>query len=241
MQFIDPTMGEQLITFMQFVDERCLQLHQGVGDATQESETFQAANAEGIASEIAAEIDRIQQHIYVERPEFSPNTLQEFRYLLAAWGDEAMIKLARTGLTLKHRGQIERKLFGTAHAGEEVFVRITEVVKRRNADDVALAAAYAMALIMGFEGRYLDQPNQNALKRHGEALLSIAVRKSALELTHKTLLPKENLSRSDRTEHPLDKWPSWLIAATLVLVISCACMANSLYFAYGQREIQRLI
>lgn len=241
MQFIDPTMAELFKNFMQFLDEQCLKLQKVGSENSTESADLQGGTIQIIVSDIASEIERIQQHVYGARPELSTKSLQEFRYLLAAWGDEVMIKLSRTGLPLKQSGQIENKLFGTAHAGEEIFVRIAEVVKRRNADDLVLAGAYAMALIMGFEGRYLDQPNPKELKRLGEALLAIAVRKKAEEASPKVLLPEENLSRSDRKEHSLDKWPTWIIAATLVFVVSCACMANSLYFAYGQREIQRLI
>ncbi|HUG22188.1 DotU family type IV/VI secretion system protein [Piscinibacter sp.] len=87
--------------------------------------------------------------------------IPRFKYLLAAWADERMLRQGS-------EAGVERALFGTAHAGEQLFDDIELSLQRRWPVDQLLAAPYLLALSLGFVGRHLSEPDPEQVHRlHG--------------------------------------------------------------------------
>jgi type VI protein secretion system component VasF len=84
--------------------------------------------------------------------------LPNFRYLLAAWADE---RLLRNGI----EPGVEKALFGTTHAGEQIFANIEEALERRWPVDELIAPTFLLALSLGFEGRHFNDPDPEHIPR----------------------------------------------------------------------------
>jgi type VI protein secretion system component VasF len=149
-------------------------------DTTVDSPLADFAITEQVA-QLIAEITRTGQIISREQPELADTAVRDFQYLLAAWADEAMIKMLGQGrLTMAQHGSVERGIFGTTHAGDEFFHKITHMLERRNMDDICLAAAYWLALMQGFEGRYIGGAGASELRRSARAIQAISLQKIVL-------------------------------------------------------------
>ena len=186
LQFRQNTLAEQFHRFCQQLDIRIDALkNKPVQSGTTGDEG--TAFSEQV-EQLSAEITHAGQIISQRQPELADASVRDFQFLLAAWADEAMIKmLSQDRLPTVQHGSIERSIFGTVHAGDEFFHKITRMLERRNMDDVGLAAAYWLALMQGFEGRYIGGSGAMELHRYASALQAIALNKIALLDTPKPL------------------------------------------------------
>jgi type VI protein secretion system component VasF len=224
LQFLENGLAEQFKNFCNFLDGciDTLKSSPAPTGITEDSVLVVSAFSEQVAR-LIAEIKSTGQIISTRQPELADAVLRDFEFLLAAWADEAMIKtLGQERLSMAQRGSIERGLFGTVHAGDEIFLKITRMLERRNMDDISLAAAYWLALVQGFEGRYLGGSGATELRRYARALQAIALQKILLpeiskapkvETTHNTVNFLLRIGQSLR--------PKILLAFSLGLLLIC--------------------
>jgi type VI secretion system protein ImpK len=90
----------------------------------------------------------------VETGEYGAERFREAQYVMAALTDEIFLHTEWAGRDAWLSTMIERGLFGTQLAGEEIFRRIDALLTVRTGASVDLATVYYMALGLGFEGRY---------------------------------------------------------------------------------------
>lgn len=181
LQFRQGALAEQFQQFCQFLDCQIAAMM----NITEE--TGAMINSDGDVSsfsepvgQLIAEIVRIGQIIRQRQPELAEAAVRDFQFLLAAWADEVMIKmLGQNRLTMAQQGNVERGIFGTVHAGDEFFHKIQHMLERRNTDDICLAAGYWLALMQGFEGRYIGGIGGTELHQYASALQAISLKKIA--------------------------------------------------------------
>jgi type VI protein secretion system component VasF len=123
---------------------------------------------------------------------------------------------------MAQHGSIERGIFGTVHAGDEFFNKIAHMLERRNMDDICLAGAYWLALMQGFEGRYIGGVGANELRRYAKALQAIALQKIALQATPKPQAV-ESIPRPMSLFNRIGLWirPNTLLAFSIALLLLC--------------------
>jgi type VI secretion system protein ImpK len=90
----------------------------------------------------------------VETGEYGAERFREAQYVMAALTDEVFLHTDWPGREAWLSTMLERGLFGTQIAGEEIFRRIDALLTVRTGAAVDLATVYFMALGLGFEGRY---------------------------------------------------------------------------------------
>ena len=187
LQFLQNGLAEEFQKFGKFLDKRINALTTKPEEVSTkiDSAIVTSALSDQVA-QLIAEIDRASQTISQRQPELADTAVRDFQFLLAAWADESMIKmLGQERLPMTQHGSIERGMFGTVNAGDEFFNKITRMLERRNMDDICLAAAYWLALMQGFEGRYIGGAGATELRRYARALQAIATQKNVLIETPK--------------------------------------------------------
>lgn len=223
-QFRQSALAEQFQRFCQFLNNRISARTSPPVQAGATVDTaFDATAFSEQVAQLTAEIEHAGQIISQRQPELADATVREFKFLLAAWADEAMIKtLGQDRLPIAQHGSIERSIFGTVHAGDEFFHKIMRMLERRNIDDISLAGAYWLALVQGFEGRYIGGVGATELRRYVNALQAIALQKIVLPDT-----PKPQTIESIQSPVPvftrigLSIKPKILLSISIGLLLLC--------------------
>lgn len=198
LQFRQRALVEQFQRFCRFLDGHldALAAEPKSTDTTIEA-VFDITVFSKHVAELTAEIAHTGQIISQRLPELANGSIRDFKYLLAAWADEAMIKtVGQDRLPMAQHGSVERNIFSTVHAGDEFFQKITNMLERRNADDLNLAAAYWLALMQGFEGRYIGGAGTMELRRYARALQAIALEKIDLP-------DPQKIQETESTQNPI--------------------------------------
>ena len=107
--------------------------------------------------------------------ELSPEVLGNFAYAMTAWADEAMILRFSERLPRPLVVSVERRLFGTMDAGDEVFLRIERAIERRSSADVLMFPVYLLLLSMGFRGRFAESMDTETLTHLHSELAELAI------------------------------------------------------------------
>ncbi|WP_397412789.1 DotU family type IV/VI secretion system protein [Polaromonas sp.] len=223
-EFLQSGLASHFRDFCQFLDARirtmaATERMSGEGDAPP---SLGIPNFDGLIVLVVVEIKRIGQAVNNQQPELSDVALHEFQFLLAAWADESLIKIVQDRLPITQRGNVERSMFGTVHAGDEFFRAVERMVSRRNADDIAMAGAYWLALMVGFEGRYIGSGGGRELRRYADSLRSMALRVAAPPDNPENLAYRSGSLAKDspRTTASWPPRPRTAIALTLTLLVT---------------------
>jgi type VI secretion system protein ImpK len=142
------------------------------------------------------------------------------QYLMAALGDEVFLNLDWPGSELWRSNLLEKKLFGTHHAGEEVFKRLDTILTSRDPIYLDLAKVYLFALALGFAGRYRGLEGAATLANYRRNLFNFLANREPELLTGPAhLFPEAYASTLDEGEPTrLPRLRFWIgMAAALVL------------------------
>lgn len=177
---IDP-----LVQFVGVVDARISALNEQLSSRNlsfrqaDESDVLPEELVDGICTDLAREIKRISGSVSASQRELASEVLTDFTYLLAAWADESLLQTFHERLPGSYNAGVERLLFGTMDAGEQVFSKISLLIGRRSYGDTSLAAAYLLTLSLGFRGQYFgrqySEQGRDTLARYREQLASMAL------------------------------------------------------------------
>jgi len=150
---------------------------------------------------------------------FGYEIYREAQYVMAALADEIFLHISWQGK--ESWVLLESRLFQTHVAGEVIFQRIDRILKQRDPFYVDLAAVYFMAIGLGFQGKYRDNPHSDELQQYQQQLFRFIYHR-APNLTHFTqpLFPDAIQNVTDAG--PGRKLPDqrlWLLLVVLVLVL----------------------
>lgn len=96
------------------------------------------------------------------------------RFLKAALADEVLLNTDWTGRPHWHHVLVEATLFQSAHAGQQVFADIEQLLRDRDPAKRALARLYLHLLACGFQGRYRGGANLTPIAEFRRELFQFA-------------------------------------------------------------------
>jgi len=96
------------------------------------------------------------------------------RFLKAALADEMMLRSDWVGRAHWRHLLVEATLFRTAHAGQQIFADIDQLLTERDPARRPLARLYLYLLALGFQGRYRGGDDLGALAGYRRALFQFA-------------------------------------------------------------------
>lgn len=91
--------------------------------------------------------------------DFAVELYRRAQYAMAALADEIFLHLDWAGREAWRSNLLEARLFGSHHAGEELFERMEELLRDRDDVQTELARIYLQVLALGFQGRYRGRPD----------------------------------------------------------------------------------
>jgi type IV/VI secretion system ImpK/VasF family protein len=144
----------------------------------------------GVCDDLIAEIREAWETAATHRSH-SSEMLKELSYLMAAFADEVLIETFKDRMPTGLSGLVERGLFGTMDAGEQVFLNIDRVIGNKSELDVGIAAVYLVALSLGFRGKYFSQ-GEDSLDQYRRDLSSIALVKIRNQVAARTTVINQN-------------------------------------------------
>jgi type VI secretion system protein ImpK len=147
---------------------------------------------------------------------------RQAQYAMAVLADETFLHLAWDGREAWRANLLESRLFGSHHAGDELFARIDALLRSRDPLHFDLAEVYLLTLGLGFEGRYRGAGPEGAerLAVYRRDLFSfLANREPELADGKRRLVPDAYASTLDAGDPPrLPYLKRWLLAGGVVLV-----------------------
>ncbi len=101
-------------------------------------------------------------------------SLQQARYLMACFADDQLGRGDGPGAVAWRGSTLESRLFQSEEGGTEVFRRIDKLLEIGDPGRRDLAAAYLLAVALGFRGRYADADGERPLRDYRRRLLGLA-------------------------------------------------------------------
>ena len=164
-------------------------------------------------------IDRMIKKISGAHSELSDSTLMDLKFLFVAWADEVLIKVGKKKLSIDVRDSLESRLFGTENAGDEFFNKVDKMLLRRSVDDICLGAAYWLALVLGFEGRYIGGSNEKELKKYTNGLKNIVFHQKLPVVKQSKFLKRDEVSH-DKFQSNFDvPIKPWVLVTLAILTL----------------------
>lgn len=139
-------------------------LTQAAAGAAQLSEAEGRAGAATLSGELCQLIELHTLEAGRQGGRMGADAELQARFLKAALADEVLLHTDWSGRAHWRHVLVEATLFGSAHAGQQVFVQIEQLLREREPARRQVARLYLYLLALGFQGRY----------RGSEALTPIA-------------------------------------------------------------------
>jgi len=143
-------------------------------DAAAVSEADGRARAAALSHELCQLIDLHSLEAGRVGGRAGADTHLQARYLKAALADEVMLHTDWAGRAHWHHVLVEATLFGSAHAGQQVFEDIDALLKAPDPARRPLARLYLLLLAFGFRGRYRGDASLAPIADYRRALFQFA-------------------------------------------------------------------
>lgn len=143
------------------------------------------------------------------------------RFLKAALADEMMLRSDWAGRAHWRHVLVEATLFRTAHAGQQVFADIDQLLTQRDPACRPLARLYLYLLALGFQGRYRGGDQLDALADYRRALFQFAWQRAPgmrgadavlSEQPYASTLSFDNRARLSRPSRGAATWVAVMLA-----------------------------
>jgi type VI secretion system protein ImpK len=151
---------------------------------------------------------------------YGSSLFAEAEYAMAAMADEVFLATDWSGRDAWLGVLLERGLFHTQLAGEEVFRRIERVLSNRTGVSAELASVYFMALAAGFEGQYRGGDGSALLDYRRRLYRFIFRRDAGRQATVLLAQPYEHIAVASRpTRLPLVQRWTLVLGITIVAYV----------------------
>lgn len=113
--------------------------------------------------QVKGDIQRLlsESEACVKKGAFSPEDYDQARFVVCAWVDEAVLSSSWNQKGSWQREQLQRLLYNTTDAGEEVFERLNALGFHQQ--DVR--EVFYLCLALGFKGRFIHQGDEFLLEQ----------------------------------------------------------------------------
>lgn len=131
-----------------------------------------------LQQQLKGRIEELAQEVLRRGDEREQRRFREVQYVMAAFTDEIFLALVWDGQDYWREHLLEEQLFSSHHAGTMVFARIEELLRRRDPTQTDVAAAYLIALSLGFRGRYRELAGEQVISRYRQQLFAFLFQKN---------------------------------------------------------------
>lgn len=152
---------------------------EGQGAAAAVQAQTPEAEARRIQDELLALVQGQAQAVMRRGDEREARRYREVQYVMAALADEVFLNVNWEGREYWAANLLEQSLFHTHDAGTRFFTNLEELLKGRDPTRAEVAAAYLMALSLGFRGRYQDIESQPRLENFRHQLFALLFQRNA--------------------------------------------------------------
>jgi type VI secretion system protein ImpK len=135
--------------------ENLAMLYQGMltGLLRVQSGRQQIMDSETFRRRIKASLSEINRDAGLR--EFSSEEIDQAHFAIVAFLDEAVLTSNDPSVSSWGKKSLQEELFGQAHAGEDYFRRLDELMARRDSPHLAdILEVYLLCLLLGYEGHY---------------------------------------------------------------------------------------
>jgi type VI secretion system protein ImpK len=143
------------------------------------------------------------------------------QYAMAAYADEVFLHMDWPGRDAWRQNLVEAKLFNAHRAGEELFERIDQLLRDRDAGQIELARIYLSILALGFQGKYRGRPDAEGeievIRRR--LYRFIYGRDPRVVRGREAVAPQTYMGMIDRPRVELPHLRPWIWAIVLVLIV----------------------
>jgi type VI secretion system protein ImpK len=153
--------------------------------------------------------------------EYGASLFGEAQYVMAAAADEIFLTTDWPGRDAWLGMLLERAMFDTQIAGEEIFRRLDKLLLTRTGINAELGAVYFMALSLGFEGQFRGT-DPLALRSYRQRLYRFIFQRDVSRVTGALVpQPYEHIAPAARpTRLPLvQRWAIILAVAALTYIV----------------------
>jgi len=145
--FLDSTLVDVLVSYIGVLDKR-------IESLPKPGQALDCSLVDGLISDLCWQIEQSRDFAATRMQNLTTSVLDKFAYALAAYTDECIILALQERFPSSSHGAVEKMLFGTSNAGEQLFARIKALLGKRVDREVALAAVYLLLIVLGFRGKY---------------------------------------------------------------------------------------
>lgn len=144
------------------------------------------------------------------------------QYAMAALADEIFIRDHQwSGAEDWSRKLLETELFGTHRAGEQLFERIEDLLRQRDAVQTELARVYLAVLALGFQGKFRNQPEaERDLERYRRRLHQFIFGREPKTIVGRDQVTPQAYAATldERRPTQLPRWRVWAWAMAAVIL-----------------------
>jgi type IV/VI secretion system ImpK/VasF family protein len=210
--FLDSTLVDVLVSYIGVLDKRIEAL-------PKPGQVLDSSLVDGLVNDLCWQIEKSRDFAATRMQNLSTSVLDKFAYALAAYTDECIILALQERLPSSSHGAVEKMLFGTSNAGEQLFARIKTLLGKRIDREVTLAAVYLMLIVLGFRGKYFLAESGEELDSLYQdlAIFSLAPVGSVNQASSKSGLIESSpiLSSHLRSRHLLYIWISTIFVVSV--------------------------
>jgi type VI secretion system protein ImpK len=213
---------------------------QGEGSANPAAEPRESPS--GVWRKLVALLERQSLDAARDGGDFGVEIYRRAQYAQAALADEIFINLAWPGREAWREHLLEAKLFGTHGAGEQLFERIDNLLRDRDALYGELARVYLTVLALGFQGKYRGRPDgdQEIQSYRRRLFRFIYTRDPQIVQGEERVMPQAyaaTLNEGNKSELPYLKPWLW----TLVLIIVMWLAGSHLLWRNAISDVEPLV
>jgi type VI secretion system protein ImpK len=190
---------------------------------------------------IVAILERQEQEAVRHGGDLALQVYKRAQYAMAALADEIFLNLDWAGREAWRQNLVEAKLFGTHRAGEELFERIDDLLRDRDAGQAEIARIYLSALALGFQGKYRGRPDvEHELEVIRRRLYRFIFNSDPRVVRgREAVVPQAYMSTIERPRVELPHLKPWIWAMVLITIVWAA--GQHLIWLHAAKDVVPLV
>ncbi len=204
------------------------------------SEEESQGHAEEIQRDLRERLEAQAQDVLRRGDEREQRRFREMQYVMVAFTDEVFLTLSWEGQEYWREHMLEERLFATHQAGTQLFANVDELLRQRDPTRADVAAAFLLALSLGFRGRYHGTNGESEIERRRLQLFAFLFQRNP-GLSDESRLYAQSYAQT-LTGKPQSWLPAlrpWLLG--IVAVLGLYIVASHILWGIESSRIGRMI
>lgn len=204
------------------------------------SEEESQRRAEEIQRDLRERLEEQAQDVLRRGDEREQRRFREMQYVMVAFTDEVFLTLNWEGQDYWREHMLEERLFATHQAGTQLFANMDELLRQRDPTRADVAAAFLLALSLGFRGRYHGASGDTEIERRRLQLFAFLFQRNP-GLSDESQLYAQSYAQT-LTGKPQSWLPAlrpWLLG--IAAVLGLYVIASHILWGVESSRISRMI